>query len=269
MKRRKFLASSIAASALAAGASTGKMHAALPDWEPGAREFYELRRYEIRSGPQTKLAHSYFEAALIPALNRLGIKPVGAFNTVIGPEAPSIYLLLPSSSVERLVTARFRLESDSAYETSASGFLKAPAIQPSYIRMQSELMLAFKGHPKITLPPATASRGLRMFEIRTYESPSDRDHTRKVEMFNSGEFNIFLSAGFHPVFYGDKLEGARMPNLTYMLSFDDLDDRDRKWKAFGSSPAWKKLSTSQRYAFEEIVSNITNTIVSPTPYSQI
>ncbi len=269
MKRRRFLASSLIAPALAADASAVYLQGAAANWKAEGREFYELRRYEIRSGPQTKLAHSYFQNALIPALNRLGIKPVGVFNMVIGPEAPSIYILLPSSSVETLVTARFQLESDPAYQAAASDFLNAPAIQPAYIRIESELMLAFKGHPKLTVPPATASHGVRMFELRTYESPSDRDHTRKVEMFNSGEFDIFLSAGFHPVFYGDKLAGTRMPNLTYMLSFDDLADRDRKWKAFGSSPAWKKLSTSQRYAFEEIVSNITNPILSPAPYSQI
>ena len=269
MKRRRFLASSLAASALAAEASTGYLQGAAANWKAEGREYYELRRYEIRSGPQAKLAHAYFQSALIPALNRLGIAPVGVFNAVIGPEGPSIYVLLPCSTVEALVTARFQLDSDAAYQAAATGFLNAPAVQPAYIRMESDLMLAFKGHPKVTLPPATASRGARMFELRTYESPSDRDHERKVEMFNSGEFDIFLSAGFHPVFYGDKLAGSRMPNLTYMLSFDDLADRDKKWKAFGSSPAWKKLSTSQRYAFEEIVSNITNVILSPAAYSQI
>ena len=269
MKRRRFLASSLAVPVLAADASTGYLRGAEAAWKPNGAEYYELRRYEIRNGPQTQLAHNFFQSALIPALNRLGIKPVGVFNTVIGPESPSVYVLMPSSSLEALVTARFGLESDSEFQTAAADFLNAPALQPAYIRMQSELMLAFKGHPKLTVPPATASKGARMFELRTYESPSDRDHARKVEMFNSGEFEVFIGAGFHPVFYGDKLIGTKMPNLTYMLSFDDLADRDRKWKAFGSSPAWKKLSTSQRYAFEEIVTNITNPILSPAPYSQI
>jgi hypothetical protein len=269
MIRRKFLASSFAVPTLAAKASAGYWQGTTEKWQADGREYYELQRYDIRSGPETQLVHNYLENALIPAVNRLGLKPVGVFNTVIGPESPSIYVLLPSASVEKLVTARFLLRTDAGYQTAAASFLNAPATQPAYIRMESELMLAFKGHPKITLPPATASRGARMFELRTYESPSDRDHARKVEMFNSGEFDIFLSAGFHPVFYGDKLEGTHLPNLTYMLSFDDLADHDRKWKAFGASPAWKKLSTSSRYAFEEIVSNITNVILSPAAYSQI
>ena len=108
-----------------------------------------------------------------------------------------------------------------------------------------------------------------MFELRTYESPTDQDHVRKVEMFNSGEFDVFEKAGFWQVFYGDTLIGSRLPNLTYMLGFEDLVDRNKKWEAFRSSPEWKKLSSSPRYTFEEIVSNITNIILKPTPYSQI
>jgi hypothetical protein len=54
-----------------------------------------------------------------------------------------------------------------------------------------------------------------------------------------------------------------------MLSFTDLTDRTAKWNAFREAPEWKKLSGSPRYAFESIVSNITNLILSPTTYSQI
>jgi len=88
-------------------------------------------------------------------------------------------------------------------------------------------------------------------------------------MFNSGEFDVFQRAGFWQVFYGDTLVGPRMPNLTYMIGFPDLAERARMWKNFGSDPGWKKLSGSARYNFEEIVSNITNVILSPASYSQI
>jgi hypothetical protein len=135
--------------------------------------------------------------------------------------------------------------------------------------MESSLMVAFEGMPKLMVPPATAEHRPRMFELRSYESPSDQDHLRKVEMFNRGEFDVFEKAGFWQVFYGDVLVGSRLPKLTYMLSFDDLADRNKKWNAFRAAPEWKKLSTSPRYAFEEIVTNITNIILSPAPYSQI
>ena len=233
------------------------------------REYYELRHYSLQNGPQRKLADGFFHEALIPALNRLGISPVGVFSAVIGPESASLYVLMPSTSVEKLVTADFRLEKDAEYLKAGAPFLNAPAAGPAYARMESSLMLAFEGMPKLTVPPVTTERGARMFELRTYESASDQDHKRKVEMFNSGEFDVFHNAGFWQVFYGDSLIGSRLPNLTYMIGFPDLADRARMWKAFGSDPGWKKLSGSSRYNFEEIVSNITNVILSPTSYSQI
>ena len=135
--------------------------------------------------------------------------------------------------------------------------------------MESSLLIAFEGWPKITLPASAATKGKRIFQMRTYESPTYRDHVRKVEMFHKGEFDIFKTAGFHSVFYGDVLIGPRMPCLTYMLSMDDLEGLNSKWDAFSSNPDWKKLSADPRYAFEPTVSNISNLILAPLKSSQI
>jgi hypothetical protein len=270
MHRRAFIRSSLAAPALAVPGSGLIAGQSTPQTAPadGNREYYELRRYELRNGPGVKLANTFFQEALIPAVNRLGLRPVGAFTVLIGPQTPSFYLLLPSASLETLVRLESRLAADSEYVKAGTEFLEAPASSPAYNRMESSLMIAFEGWPRIQAP-ATPANASRVFELRTYESPSDRDHVRKVEMFNNGEFDIFHRAGFRSVFYGDTLVGSRLPNLTYMLAFDDLGERQKLWATFGSLPEWKKLSGSSRYAFEEIVSNITNVILSPTVYSQI
>jgi len=260
MKRRQFLTGAIAAPALAAAQLSGANK---------EREYYVLRRYQLQRGPQSKLTEGFLAEALVPGLNRIGISPVGVFNVSIGPESPTFYVLIPSTSAESLVTADFRLEQDAEYVKAGAAFFNAPDKQPAYERVESSLMLAFEGWPKLTVPAATAKRGKRMFELRTYESPSDQDHRRKVEMFNSGEFAAFEKAGFWQVFFGDTLVGPRLPNLTYMLGFEDMPARDNMWKAFGASDEWKKLSSSSRYNFEEIVSSITNVILTPTSYSQI
>lgn len=233
------------------------------------REYYELRRYQLQSGPQQKLANNYVESALIPGLNRLGIKPVGAFNLEIGVDTPVLYVLIPGTSLETLVQSEFRLVEDSEYVKAGEAFLKAPATQPPYIRIESSLLIAFEGHPRLTVPPVTADHGARVFQLRTYESPNNADHRIKVEMFHSGEFDVFQRAGFWQVFYGDTLVGSRLPNLTYMLSFPDLAEMNGKWKAFSSDPEWKKLVNSPKFNFESIVSNITNLILNPASYSQI
>ncbi|HTU47374.1 MAG TPA: NIPSNAP family protein [Bryobacteraceae bacterium] len=260
MYRRQFLSSSVAATALAYQASAAN---------ESAREYYELRRYQLASGPQQKLTNDYVANALIPGLNRLGMKPIGAFNLEIGVETPVLYVLIPSTSLENLVQSEFHLLDDSEYTKAGEAFLKAPANQPAYLRVESSLLIAFEGHPKLTPPPVTATNGVRVFQLRTYESPSNADHRVKVEMFHSGEFDVFQRAGFWQVFYGDTLIGSRLPNLTYMLSFPDLAGMNAKWKAFSSDPEWKKLTNSPKFNFESIVSNITNLILNPASYSQV
>lgn len=265
MQRRKFVASSLAAATLGlTGGSLLKAEAA-----PGAREFYELRKYRLATGPQMKLAEDYVANALIPALNRLGLGPVGVFYLTIGPETPTLYLLIPATNLQTLATAELELAKDAVFMKAAEPFWNVPAVQPAFDRMESSLMIAFEGWPKLTPPPASARQSKRIFQLRIYESPSNQDHVRKVEMFHHGEFEMFARAGFGQIFYGDSLIGPRLPNLTYMLTFSDLADLDAKWQKFGADPEWQKLKSSPRYAYEQIVSNITNLILTPTDFSQI
>lgn len=266
MKRRKFLTSSLAISALALAADNADAQSTPV---ASGREYYELRQYHLQSGPQVKLTNSYVSDALIPALNRMGMSPIGAFNLTLGPDTPTLYVLIPGKSVETLITSDLRLARDEIFMNAAEPFWNAPAAQPAYIRVESSLLVAFSGWPKLVVPPVTAQHGKRIFQLRTYESPSNGAHFRKVEMFHKGEFEVFQRAGFWQVFYGDTLIGPRLPKLTYMLSYPDLGELNAKWAAFEADPEWKKLSSSPRYDFEPIVSNISNLILSPTSYSQI
>jgi hypothetical protein len=262
--RRQFLNAS---AAVTAATLAGPLAAQTP--ASSSREFYLLRRYHLQNGPQTALCENFIAKALIPTLNRMGMNPIGAFRLEMGPETPMLYVLIPSKSLEVLATLDLHLAKDEEFLKLAEPFWSAPATAPSFNRADSTLLSAFEGWPKLTLPSTTAQRAKRIFQLRTYESPSDRDHVRKVEMFNNGEFAIFTRAGCEAVFYGDTVIGDRMPSLTYMLSFPDLNALTERWKAFVADPEWKKLSNDPRYHFEEIVSNITNLILNPLNCSQI
>ena len=264
MERRHFISASLAASA----AALARNVAAQAPTVATAREFYQLRRYTLQNGPQAHLTESFIGDALIPALNRTGMRPVGAFELSVGPETPAWYVLIPATSVQALVEVDLHLAEDADFLKIAEPFWSAPASAPAFDRVESSLLAAFEGWPKLTPPPA-AGKAKRIFQLRTYESPSHRDHVRKVEMFHKGEFDIFKTAGFHSVFYGDTLIGPRMPNLTYMLSIDHSEELDAKWDAFGNNPDWKKLSSDPRYNFEPTVSKISNLILKPMACSQI
>jgi hypothetical protein len=268
MERRKFLTSSLAAS-LAAGVKESNFATAQEKSDKSQPEYYELRLYHLRRGPKTKLFDDFYREAAIPAMNRNGISPVGVFSVMFGPDNPTMYVLLPHKTIESFVTANDRVRSDADYQKAGAAFINAAASDPSYIRVESSMLVAFEGMPKLEVPSMTAGNKPRIFELRTYESHSKKSNKKKIEMFNKGEIAIFRRTGLKPVFFGETMIGTKLPNLTYMLAFDDMQARDKNWAAFGADPEWKKLSATPGFADAEIVSNISNVILRPTSYSQI
>jgi hypothetical protein len=89
----------------------------------------------------------------------------------------------------------------------------------------------------------------------------------KVKMFNDGELDIFADVGLNGIFFGGALSGENLPNLTYMLVYDDEDQKKSAWSAFIKSPAWEAMKSEEMY--KDTVSKIISTLLFPTVYSQI
>ena len=60
-----------------------------------------------------------------------------------------------------------------------------------------------------------------------------------------------------------------MPCLTYMLTFPDMAALEAGWEKFRTRSGWRKLSSNPRFAFDPIVDNISNLILSPLACSQV
>src|SRR3984885_1968267 len=189
MERRDFVTSAIAMAGAALSGGEGRAMA------QSTREFYQLRKYSLQTGPQLSLTQSYFEHALIPALNRMTIPPIGAFKLDVGPETPTYYLLIPATSVEALITLDTRLAQDGEFLKASTAFWEAPAATPAFERVEASLMSAFAGWPKLV----AAKSEKRIFQLRTYESTGYAAHIRKVQMFNQAEIGIFTRTGLAPV----------------------------------------------------------------------
>ena len=233
-------------------------------------EFYVWRQYILRTGTQPRRLADFLQNAAIPALNRLGHKPVGVFEVVFGLPSPGVFVLTPSASLDALQAIEAGLEKDEVFMKAADPYLNAPATDPVYVRQELSLLRAFPNVPRVEVPAATESKGPRLFELRTYESHNERAHRMKVRMFaEMGEVDIFRRCGLTPVFFGRTLVGPRMPNLTYMLVYENMAAREKAWAAFRVDPDWKKLSSTTGYADAEIVSNITTVFLRPAAYSQI
>lgn len=264
MNRRNFLAAG-AAAGLAPFAST----TARADGLQADRQYFELRRYHAIPGPRQRALGAFLGDVAVPAMNRAGVNPVGAFTVTYGENRPTVMLLLTHPSLESVVTLRERLMDDTEYRTAGAEFLDTPLADPAYVRVESTLMRAFEDMPRLEVPAAAATGGARIFELRRYESHSDPAAIRKIEMFNDrgGEIAIFRKTGLTPVFFGEMIVGQHMPNLTYMLTFPDMATRDAAWATFQADPEWRQLA-GDRY-FADTVSSITDEILRPTPYSQV
>ena len=66
-----------------------------------------------------------------------------------------------------------------------------------------------------------------------------------------------------------RLRRPKLPNLTYLLVYENMAAKDKAWGAFGADPEWKKLRGTPGFTDPEIVSNISNVFLRPTGYSQI
>jgi hypothetical protein len=259
MNRRQFLTI-----ASVTGLAPLGLSATAAETENAPRDFYELRQYQV----ETELHRAGFDAflrdAAIPALNRLGIRPVGVFYPE--KDLSPIYVLLRSKSLDTLATATARLQADTEFLTKGAAFLDAPATAPAFKRAESTLMVAFTGMPDLETPIKAPGR---VFQLRIYESPSVKTGQKKIEMFNTAEIAIFRKVGLHPVFFSETLVGTKMPNLTYMLAFESMDEQKANWKKFGADPDWQKLRAIPDYADKKILCGITNLSLKPAEYSQI
>jgi hypothetical protein len=264
MKRRDFLkTSSIAGAAVLSPWAGGAVSA-----QDASREFYELRTYEMQTGNRKAVLNEHLEKACIPAMNRLGIKPVGVFTVVAGTNALNLFVLFPYPSLEQFLSAPARLAADAEYQKASALYLSASIDSPAYTRYESTLLWAFKNVPRVRVPAETAGKQPRLFELRIYESHSETAAQKKIEMFNDGgEIGIFDRVGLRSVFFGQTLVGRRQPNLVYMTVHQDMVAREKTWEAFRNSPDWKALSSNPAYA--NTVSATTVVFLRPAAYSQI
>jgi hypothetical protein len=265
MERRAFLSASTAAMLVnpVSAADAGAAGAPGPDASP---LLLELRRYRLRNGPMAARFSAYAKDALVPALGRAGIAPVGAWSTSLGSDTPTLHLLLPHKDLASVVTLDARLLADADYSKAAASFLALPPSDPPFERCDSSLVGAAPSQPGIDKPSGDAAS--RVYELRTYHSPGEPAGRRKIEMFEAGgELAIFRRLGFHVVFFGRDLVGGGLPCLTYMLAFADMAARERLWAAFRDDPAWLRLRDQPQNL--DIVSGIDASILRATDYSQV
>ena len=230
--------------------------------------FYQIKIYHLKTNEQVDQVDQYLKNVYMPALHRLGIKNIGVFKPIANDTSSVklIYVLIPFNSAEAWMKLEESLAKDIAYTSLSKNFREAPADKPPYEKMESILLDAFSGQEHLFLP--ASKNGERVFELRSYESPTENLSEKKIAMFNTGgEIDIFKRLGFNPVFYAHVVSGNHMPNFMYMPVFENVQQRDAQWRIFGSDPQWKEISAKPENENKVSVSHIDSILMHSTSYS--
>lgn len=106
-----------------------------------------------------------------------------------------------------------------------------------------------------------------IYEMRIYHCAPGRLPALN-QRFETVTLAFWEKYGIRQVGFWTTLVGPSNQALTYMLCWESLAERERKWNAFASDVNW----VAQRAATEAdgiIVERIENMFLNPTPYSAL
>jgi hypothetical protein len=259
MQRRDFLTvSAVGAAAVASRTQLARAQAA------GApRQYIEWRTYRVNDADKQAIVGNYLQSAAVPAWQRMGLGPVGAFKEIGEGAGQSLHVMLAHPTLEAFAKERTTLEADGDYQKNAVDYYAAAMSDPAFERIDSWLTIAFAGMPV----PAPPQKDSRVYELRTYESHSEERARKKVEMFDKYEITIFPQCGFENVFFGEALIGSGLPCLKYMLAAPDMAANEEGWRQFINHPDW--LAVRDLPEYKDTVSKITRLYLEALPFSQV
>ena len=106
-----------------------------------------------------------------------------------------------------------------------------------------------------------------IYELRVYSCIPGRLPVL-LKRFENTTLNIWKRHGIRPSGFWTVLVGDGSNDLYYLLAWESLAEREKKWGAFQSDPEW----IAARAKTEEdgqIVGNIVNQLLVPTSFSAV
>lgn len=234
---------------------------------PRAPRYFVLEQYLLRNGSQPGRIHAFFEKGVIPARRRLGLPaPAAVMEALVAAHMPQVACVTPYASTEQWLESRARLAADAGYREALAAM---EAGEEAPYEQYSEVLLEAAPYT----PPLPASLPQqaqpRVFELRLYHSPTERQLKALHERFAGPEIPIFHRCGIHPLLYGSTLAGPHKPNLVYLTPFDSLAAREKAWAAFSADPEWAKVRAESIARHGQISSVIQISLYRAAAYSPL
>jgi len=215
-----------------------------------ARDYYLIQVYHCTTSKQIENIDAFLKKTFLPYLHQNGIEKVGVFAPLDNDTATDkrLYVWVPFKNIQKLEELDQKIEALDPMGTAAIIHLENADGSLPYTRIEKIISKAFKFQPQYARKSTLTKSSDRVYEYRSYESPTEAMHLKKVHMFNEGgEVTLFASLNFNAIFYSKVIAGSSMPNLIYMTSFNSMEDRNAHWKLFGDAPLWKKISAAPEY----------------------
>lgn len=106
-----------------------------------------------------------------------------------------------------------------------------------------------------------------IYELRIYHSMPGR-LPALLSRFQNHTLRIWEKHGIRQAGFWTTLIGESNQQLTYLLAWDSMTDREERWSAFLADPEWIALSTETEKD-GQLVQDITNTLLAPTAFSSV
>jgi hypothetical protein len=227
--------------------------------------FYLLEQFFMKHGTQLGRMHEYLGSTQA-LMAKLHTGPRIYLEALVAPHMPQIASIIGFSSLDALYSERRKAAESRDLMKAFEAWENGP--EPPYEHLTSWLLQATDYSPEIVLP-SQPPKTPRIFELRTYHSPSWRQLKALHERFAGPEIKIFHRVGVHPILYTSTAIGPHMPNLTYLIPFETLAAREKAWEAFGADPEWQKVRKESIDRSGQIANVIQISLYRATPYSPI
>ena len=276
MKRRDFLVTGTAGLATLTTATTVLGQQRAPGLlnrranRSAQQEFIEVRKYTVKDADKLAQLVVLLDKALVPALNRQGLKPVGVFTPFPQDEKQkkfdrNVFVVAPHKTTESFVSVNAKLLADSVYRKDAAPIFETTSKDPVYTDCETYLLQGFPTMPGVEVPSLGPDR---VFQLRLYRSFNIERNEAKIHMFDKGgELPLFREVGLNPIFFGNILAGTRMPAFLYMIGCPSLENHGETWQTFVKHPKWLAIKDLPEY--KDTATEIDAIILKPSPGSQI
>ena len=106
-----------------------------------------------------------------------------------------------------------------------------------------------------------------IYELRVYRTLPGR-MPAMLKRFEDHTLRIWAKHGIRQAGFWTTAIGESSNDLTYMLAWDSLAEREKRWGAFVTDPEWIAARDASE-ADGQIVANVSSSILRPTAFSSV